>query len=148
MSLPDGVETCGDAVPGPRPMGAPIEFAPYADEPAQMRSGAVGKSGRLRLGFEQRGERTVLADLDSRTPYLAQRVLHCDDALPDMAWLFMITTTGCVLQGDRLALDVSLGPGARTHVTTQSATKIHSMDANFALQTQVFTLTLSSCRTR
>jgi urease accessory protein len=52
----------------------------------------------------------------------------------------MITTAGCVLQGDRLALDVSLGPGARAHVTTQSATKIHSMDANYAQQTQVFTL--------
>jgi urease accessory protein len=121
-------------------MRALAEFAPYRDEPPQMRSGAVGKSGRLHLGFERRGERTVLADLESRTPYLAQRVLHCDDALPDMAWLFTITTSGCVLQGDRLALDVTLGPGARAHVTTQSATKIHSMDANFALQTQNFTL--------
>jgi urease accessory protein len=105
-----------------------------------MRSGAVGKSGRLRLGFERRDGRTVLADLGSRTPCLAQRALHCDDALPDMAWLFMITTSGCVLQGDRLALEVSLGPGARAHVTTQSATKIHSMDANFAMQTQAFTV--------
>ena len=105
-----------------------------------MRSGAVGKSGRLRLGFERRDGRTILADLESRTPCLAQRALHCDDALPDMAWLFMITTSGCVLQGDRLALDVSLGPGARAHVTTQSATKIHSMDANYAQQTQSFTL--------
>jgi urease accessory protein len=121
-------------------MRALAEFAPYRDEPPQMRSGAVGKSGRLRLGFERRGERTVLAELESRTPYLAQRVLHCDDALPDMAWLFTITTSGCVLQGDRLALDVTLGPGARAHVTTQSATKIHSMDANFALQKQNFTL--------
>jgi urease accessory protein len=38
------------------------------------------------------------------------------------------------------ALPISLGPGARAHVTTQSATKIHSMDANFAHQTQSFTL--------
>ncbi len=121
-------------------MSALAEFAPYGDEPPQMRSGAVGKSGLLRLGFERRNERTILAELGSRTPYLAQRVLHCDDALPDMAWLFMITTSGCVLQGDRLALDVTLGPGARAHVTTQSATKIHSMDANFALQTQAFAL--------
>ena len=105
-----------------------------------MKSGAVGKSGYLRLGFEHRDGRTILADLDSRTPFLAQRALHCDDALPDMAWLFMITTGGCVLQGDRLALDVSLGPGARAHVTTQSATKVHSMDANYAHQTQSFTL--------
>ena len=81
-----------------------------------MRSGAVGKSGFLRLGFERRGERTILADLESRAPYLAQRALHCDEALPDLAWLFVITTSGCVLQGDRLALDVALGPrraGAR-----------------------------------
>ena len=118
--------------------GAPAEFAAYLDEPLQMRSGAVGKSGLLRLGFERRDDRTVLAELGARTPCLAQRALHCDEALPDMAWLFMITTTGCVLQGDRLALDVTLGPGARAHVTTQSATKIHSMDANFALQTQSF----------
>ena len=122
------------------PCPAPVGFAAYRDEPPQMRSGAVGKSGFLRLGFEQRGGRTILADLDSRTPFLAQRALHCDDALPDMAWLFMITTGGCVLQGDRLALDVSLGPGARAHITTQSATKVHSMDANYAHQTQSFTV--------
>ncbi len=126
--------------PAPMPLSVPGEFAPYRDEPPQMRSGAVGKSGRLRLGFEHRDGRTILADLESRTPFLAQRALHCDDALPDMAWLFMITTSGCVLQGDRLALDVSLGPGARAHVTTQSATKVHSMDANFAMQSQSFTL--------
>jgi urease accessory protein len=122
------------------PCSAPAGFAAYRDEPPQMKSGAVGKSGFLKLGFERRDERTILADLDSRTPFLAQRALHCDDALPDMAWLFMITTGGCVLQGDRLALDVTLGPGARAHVTTQSATKVHSMDANYAHQTQVFTL--------
>ena len=118
----------------------PREFAAYGDEPPQMKSGAVGKSGRLRLGFEQRDGRTILADLESRSPCLAQRALHCDDALPDMACLFMITTAGCVLQGDRLALEVSLGAGARAHLTTQSATKIHSMDANYAQQTQSFTL--------
>lgn len=118
----------------------PAEFAAYCDEPAQMRSGTIGKSGLLRLGFERRDERTILADLYSQTPYLAQRALHCDEPLPDMAWLFMITTAGCALQGDRMALEVTLGRGARAHVTTQSATKIHTMDANYALQTQVFTL--------
>jgi urease accessory protein len=105
-----------------------------------MRSGAPGKSGYLRLGFERRDDRTILADLESRTPFLAQRPLHCDDALPDMAWLFTITTAGCVLQGDRLVLDIALGPGARAHVTTQSATKIHAMDANYA--SQVLNITL------
>ena len=122
------------------PGAVPAGFSAYQGEPPQMRSGAVGKSGFLSLGFERRGERTILADLESRSPYLAQRALHCDEALPDMAWLFMITTGGCVLQGDRLALEVSLGPGARAHVTTQSATKVHAMDANYATQTQTIVL--------
>ncbi|MGB8435831.1 MAG: urease accessory protein UreD, partial [Burkholderiales bacterium] len=71
---------------------------------------------------------------------MAQRALYPDPAMPDQAWLFVITTSGCVLQGDRLALEVALGPQARAHVTSQSATKIHAMEANFALQTQHVTL--------
>ena len=116
------------------------ELAGYQDEPPQMASGAVGKNAYLRLGFERRGERTILADLDRRVPFMAQRALYPDPALPDQAWIFIITTSGCVLQGDRFAFDISLAPGARAHVTTQSATKIHSMDANYAVQTQTIAL--------
>jgi urease accessory protein len=137
------VERAGALAPpvvGPSASPMPAEFGGYQDEPPQMESGAVGKSGFLRLAFERRDDRTILADLASRAPYLAQRALHCDDALPDMAWVFTITTTGCVLQGDRLALKIAIGPGARAHVTTQSATKIHSMDANYAQVTQDITL--------
>jgi urease accessory protein len=116
------------------------ELAAYQDEPPQMASGTVGKTGFLRLGFERRDEQTILADLDRRAPYMAQRPLYPDPAMPDLAWLFMITTSGCVLQGDRLALEVTMAPGARAHVTTQSATKVHSMDANYAVQTQSIAL--------
>src|SRR5215470_13450296 len=116
------------------------ELAAFQDEPPQMRSGAVGKSGYLHLGFARRGRRTILADLDYRIPYRAQRALYCDEAMPDLAHVFLITTTGCLLQGDRMALDIALGAGARAHVTTQSATKIHGMDANYAAQTQIIAL--------
>jgi len=122
-----------DALPGP-------EFAPYRNEPPQMQSGAVGKRGMLRLGFELRAGDTILADFDSRAPYLAQRVLHCDSKMPDLAWLFLITTSGCILQGDRFALDITLGAGARAHITTQCATKVHAMDANYAVATQSINL--------
>ena len=55
------------------------EFASFQDEPPQMKSGTVGKTGFLRLGFELRGKQTILADLDRRAPYMAQRALYCDD---------------------------------------------------------------------
>jgi len=116
------------------------ELAAFQDEPLQMRSGTVGKTGFLHLGFERRGHRTILAELERRAPFMAQRALYCDQAMPDLAWVFLITTTGCLLQGDRLALDISLASGARAHVTTQSATKVHAMDANYAAQAQTVTL--------
>ena len=116
------------------------ELATFQDEPPQMKSGTVGKTGFLHLGFERRGRHTILAELDRRAPYMVQRALYCDQEMPDLAWVFLITTTGCLLQGDRLALDIRLGSGARAHVTTQSATKIHAMDANYAAQTQTVTL--------
>ncbi|HPE02537.1 MAG TPA: urease accessory protein UreD [Burkholderiaceae bacterium] len=119
---------------------AAVELAAYHDEPLQMASGAAGKTGLLRLGFERRDDWTVLAELESRAPCMAQRALYPEPALPDLAWLFMISTAGCVLQGDRLALEVRLAPGARAHVTTQSATKVHTMDANYAVQTQSIAL--------
>lgn len=122
-------------------LGASVpELAAFQDEPLQMKSGTVGKTGFLRLGFERRGNQTILADLERRAPYMAQRALYCDPEIPGLASVFLITTAGCLLQGDRLALDVSLGPRTQAHVTTQSATKIHSMDANFAAQTQIITL--------
>jgi urease accessory protein len=116
------------------------EFAAFQDEPLQMKSGTVGKTGFLHLGFERRGGHTILASLDRRAPYMAQRALYCDQEMQDLAWVFLITTTGCLLQGDRMALDVRVGAGARAHVTTQSATKIHAMDANYAAQMQTISL--------
>jgi urease accessory protein len=130
----------GRSPPVKVPARGPRELAAFQDEPRQMPSGTVGKSGFLRLGFERRDGRTILAELDRRVPYLAQRALHTDPAMPDLAHVFLITSSGCLLQGDRLALEVALGPDARAHVTTQSATKIHAMEANYALQTQSFVL--------
>ena len=63
------------------------ELAAFQDEPPQMASGAVGKTGFLRLGFERRGEQTILADLEWRAPCMAQRALvpRPGDAGPGLA---------------------------------------------------------------
>ena len=44
------------------------EFASFQDEPPQMSSGTVGKTGFLRLGFEHRSGKTILANLERRAP--------------------------------------------------------------------------------
>ncbi|GGM29590.1 urease accessory protein UreD [Dactylosporangium sucinum] len=113
-----------------------VELAPYHDEPAQLPSGAPGKRGVLRLGFERRGDRTILADLHRQAPLLVQQALYWDEAMPGLACVFIITTSGGLLQGDRHTIRVRLAEHAQAHLTTQSATKIQQMDANYAAQTQ------------
>lgn len=120
------------------------ELDPYQDEPRQAPSGRIGKTGILEMRFEDRGDRSILAHLYRKTPLLVQQALYWDEALPGMPCVYMISTSGCVLQGDRLRIDIDMGPGSMAHVTTQSATKVHEMDANFAFQQQTVTLASNS----
>jgi urease accessory protein len=119
---------------------AALELDGYHTEPAQLPSGAPGKNAYLRLGFGRRGERTELVDLDRRTPLLAQQALHFDEGMPELACVFMVSTAGGIPQGDRYAIEVNLEADAHAHVTSQSATRIQEMDANFATLTQDLTL--------
>ena len=112
------------------------ELAPYQDEPKQMASAVVGKNGFLRLGFERRGAATALIDLERRAPLFVHKALYWDEAMPTLPCVFLITTTGGILQGDRFHTVVNLAPDTQAHLTTQSGTQIHSMDANYAAQTQ------------
>jgi len=112
------------------------ELAPYQDQPPQMPAGVVGKNGYLHLGFARRGTRTALIDVAQRPPLLAQQALYYDEGMPDLPHVMIICTAGGVLQGDRQTIEIALATGAEAHVTTQSATKIQEMDANFAAQVQ------------
>ncbi len=116
------------------------ELALYQDQPKQLPSGALGKDAFLRLIFEARSDRSILAFMERRAPLLVQKALYCDEGMPGLPVVFIVTTSGGILQGDRYALELAAGPGACGYITTQAATKIHEMDANYAAQTQDITL--------
>ncbi len=116
------------------------ELAPYQDEPKQLPSGALGKDALLRLRFEARPDRSILAFSERRAPLLVQKALYCDEGMPDLQVVFIITNYGGNLQGDRYTMEYAAVPNACGHITTQAATKIHEMDANYAGQTQEITL--------
>jgi urease accessory protein len=116
------------------------ELAGYLDEPKQLRVGSFGKNAFLHLRFERRGERSILALMDRRAPLLVQRALYCDEGMPRVPYVPIISNAGGILQGDRYVMRFELAPDAFAHVTTQAATKIHEMDANHASQSQEITL--------
>ena len=93
-------------------------------------------NGILELSFARRGDRSVLTHLYRQAPLLAQQALYWDEHLPGLPCVYVITTSGCVLQGDRFDISVAVGDDAMAHVTTQAATKIHRMDEDFAAQSQ------------
>jgi urease accessory protein len=123
-----------------RPLHLVPELAPYQDEPRQLPSGSPGKVAHLRLGFESRGERSILADLFRRAPLIVHRAIYWDEEMPGLPCVFIISNSGGILQGDRNTISIEVGPEAQAHVTTQSATKIHEMDANYASQLQEIVL--------
>jgi urease accessory protein len=51
-----------------------------------------------------------------------------------MAYLYIISPSGGILQGDRYRMDITLANNAFLHLTTQGATRIYRMDKNYATQ--------------
>jgi urease accessory protein len=119
---------------------APRELFAFQDEPPQLPSGSFGKKGHLRLGFEREGPRTLLRKLHRRAPFIVQQALYWDEAMPGLPCVTMISNGGGILQGDRNTVVVELGRRAQAHLTTQSMTRIHEMDCNYATQDQTITL--------
>ncbi|MDO4796031.1 MAG: urease accessory protein UreD [Brachymonas sp.] len=114
------------------------EFDRFRDEPPQFRSAGLGKNGfiRFRMALDVDGKRTVMKDLERRAPFLALKARPWDEAMPEMCCMYICSTGGGMLQGDRYSIEITVEEGATAYVSTQSANKIQAMDANYAVQAQ------------
>jgi urease accessory protein len=118
------------------PVDIPPEIQAYGSELRQLQIGRAGKIGALTLLLEQEQERgrTVVKEQYSRVPLFTQRALYLEDSLPSMAYIYIISPSGGILQGDRYRMDISLKNKACAHITTQGATRIYRMERNYATQ--------------
>jgi urease accessory protein len=57
-----------------------------------------------------------------------------EETLPEMAYVYIISPSGGILQGDRYSIDITLSNNALAHVTTQGATRIYKMERNYGSQ--------------
>ncbi len=87
----------------------------------------AGLTGSADLTFAPRAGRTRLVHAHTRTPLLVQRTLHVDDALPDLALVFLANAGAGILEGDSLCVRIEAQPGARVHIATPSAAKVFTM---------------------
>ena len=126
------------------PDDIPQEVLSYESELSQLGVGKAGKLGALYLLLEQNDKvnKTVIKEQFSKVPLFTQRALYLEESLPSMAYIYIISPSGGVLQGDRYRIDIKLAKNAIAHSTTQGATRLYRMDKNFA--TQILNISLDS----
>jgi urease accessory protein len=118
------------------PDNIPPEILAYGSVLSQLGVGKAGKVGALVLRLEHDADRqkTVAKEQYSKVPLYTQRVLYLEESLPSMAYMYIISPSGGILQGDRYRMDITLKNDAFFHLTTQGATRLYRMDKNYATQ--------------
>lgn len=118
------------------PEDIPPEILAYGSVLSQLGVGKAGKVGALVLRLEHDPDRqkTVAKEQYSKVPLYTQRVLYLEESLPSMAYMYIMSPSGGILQGDRYRMDITLKNGAFFHLTTQGATRLYRMDKNYATQ--------------
>ncbi len=118
------------------PDDIPPEVQEYGSELRQLQVGRAGKIGALTLLLEKDQERgkTVVKEQYSKVPLFTQRALYLEESLPSMAYIYIMSPSGGILQGDRYRMDIVLKNKACAHITTQGATRVYRMERNYATQ--------------
>ncbi|MDS0260685.1 urease accessory protein UreD [Haloarcula sp. S1CR25-12] len=107
-------------------------FEPYAAEPIpQAAVGAPGKDGVLELRFAPTEGGTKLVHDYATVPFHVSGTLG-HDPHPEVETVFLQSPTGGIAQGDRHDVDIAVEADALAHVSTQSSTKVQSMNCNYA----------------
>ncbi len=108
------------------------EMAPYLDVPKAMYIGAPGKHGYLRMGFEIDPDgKCIMRDMERRVPIIVQQELYFDEEMPEMPCVYILSSGGQYMEGDRYQQDINMKEGSFAFVSTGAATKIAEMAANY-----------------
>lgn len=117
------------------------EMRPYLAEPKAMPVGSPGKTGYLRLGFELDDDgRSVMREWERRAPLIVQQELYFDEEMPEMPCVYILSSGGPNVDGDRYEQNFIVRRNAFAHISTGAATKLAEMRYNFSGLKQRFEL--------
>lgn len=117
------------------------ELAPYLSETKAMRMGAPGKFGLLDLVFELDGnQKSIMRHWDRRAPLIVQQELYFDEGMPEMPCVYILSSGGPNVDGDRYENRFKVRKDAYAFISTGAATKIAEMVYNFSALKQTFVL--------
>lgn len=109
------------------------EMQRYLREPEAMYVGAPGKHGYLRMGFElDKQGKSILRDLERRAPLIVQQELYFDEEMPEMPCVYILSSGGPNVDGDRYRQEITVKKDAYAWVSTGAATKLAQMKYNYS----------------
>jgi urease accessory protein len=109
----------------------PDIFKNYVNKKLKM----PGQNGTIEIDLQvNEDSKTYIKSLLSKAPFLIQKAMYPDTKYPNFAHIYMMSSSGGILQGDEQKIDVIMGKNSSARITTQSATKIYKMDGGYASQ--------------
>lgn len=107
----------------------------HNEEIKQLGVNKSGKNGKLKIILDvDPSGRTRIKEKESTFPLSVQKEIYYDQFQPNMTHVYMVSSSGGILQGDKYAIDIILEKDALAHITTQGATRIYGMNASNAIQ--------------
>ena len=112
------------------------EILQHNEEIKQLRVGKSGKTGKLKivLDIESISGRTIIKEKESVFPLSVQKEMYYDQFQPKMTHVYIVSSSGGILQGDKYMIDIILEKNALAHITTQGATRVYGMNVSNAIQ--------------
>lgn len=115
---------------------ASSEILQHNEEIKQLGVGKSGKTGKLKivLDIESISGRTIIKEKESMFPLSVQKEMYYDQFQPKMTHVYIVSSSGGILQGDKYMIDIILEKNTLAHITTQGATRVYGMNVSNAIQ--------------
>ncbi len=102
---------------------------------------APGKHGFLDMRFElDKDGKSIMRYLDRRVPLIVQQELYFDEEMPQMPCVYILSSGGPNVDGDRFQQDITVRKDAFAFISTAASTKLAEMRHNYSGMVQHFTL--------
>ena len=95
----------------------------------------TGMTGLAHLELAaDKNSKTFIKNLKVKPPLLIQKAIYHEPSRPKTAQVYLMSSAGGILQGDRLVIEIIARKNTEASITTQAATKIYKSENQSSLQ--------------
>jgi len=109
------------------PIGANLAASSRVSRPRKIagiaQTASVGRVGRLALEYVRQGNRTVFGRTSCQSPWHLLPPIYLDET--GSAYTLLNNPSGGLVGGDRLSIDLTVGPKAHVLISTPSANRVY-----------------------